>query len=535
MLHLPVLVAVIQFIRLTLAVQTTVDLACHKYVGVQRTGGITQWLGMQYAAAPVGDLRFEPPQDPPCNSAAQVADTRGKMCLKTGADPTDSDTSEDCLYLDVFAPTNATRNSRMPVFFFIQGGGFNSMANAGIDGTGLITASGHSIVIVTFSYRVGPYGFITDGDQITPNNGLMDQRKALEWVKENIAQFGGDPDHVVLGGDSAGAASISLQMAAYGGKSTDLFHAAAAESVSFATVLTVEESQYQYDYFAIQVGCAGNSSLACIKSKTSAELQAANMDLPPYPGAGASPLYMWNPVIDGDMITDLTYNLYAEGKFVKIPAIYGDDTNGGTIFTPKDTSTIGESDAFLKDQFPYLTLEQLGEINDLFPNTNDTCPNTGCYWRQVSDAYGNMRYMCPTVYIVSEMANHGARAYSYRYNVEDPEQIAEGLGVPHTVELNAVFGPEYMGPDADPPASYYRNGTNAAVVPVVQAYWASFIRSFDPNKYRYPGSAIWEVWSPQAQDRLLFETGGKTRMETVDAATKARCEYFWSIGAAVRQ
>jgi carboxylesterase type B len=419
------------------------------------------------------------------------------------------------------------------VYFFIQGGGFNSLSNPNFNGKGIIKASGYNIVVVTFNYRVGPYGFITDGDKITPNNGLLDQRKALEWVHNYISFFGGNPGHVVLGGDSAGAASISLQMAAYGGAATNLFHAAAAESISFATVLTVEESQYQYDNFAIAAGCAGPNSLACLRSKTAAELQAANTGST-YPGAPAPPIYPWNPVIDGDLIQNLTYEAFADGKFVKIPLIVGDDTNEGTTFTPRSTSTIGASDAFLKSQFPYLTLEQLGRINALYPNPqNASCPSTGCYWRQVSDAYGDMRYTCPGLFISSAMSKFGMpKSYNYRYNVEDPDQVAQGLGVPHTVEINAIWGPENV-PGA--PASYFPNATNAAVVPVIQAYWTSFIRSFDPNKYRYPGSAYWEVWSPQIQDRLLFETGGKTTMEFVDQNTRTKCGYFSSIGVAIRQ
>ncbi|CAJ2509146.1 Uu.00g141720.m01.CDS01 [Anthostomella pinea] len=517
------------------AVSPTVELGCNKYTGVAKPYGITQWLGMRYAAPPVGQLRFMPPEDTSCNGALQVADTHGKICLETQGDPADNRTSEDCLFLDVYAPTNATSHAKLPVFFFIQGGGFNSNSNPDLDGRGLITASGHSIIVVTFNYRVGPYGFITDGDAITPNNGLRDQRKALEWVQKYISRFGGDPDHVVLGGDSAGAASISLQMAAFGGRDDHLFDAAAAESVSFATVLTIKESQYQYDNLAIQAGCVAANSLACLKSKTAEELQTVNSPIP-YPGAAQAPLYMWNPVIDNDIIRDYTYKAFDEGKFVKVPAIFGDDTNGGTIFTPRDTSTLAESDSFLKSQFPYLSLEQLGKINDLYPKQNDTCPSAGCYWRQVSDVYGQMRYMCPGLYISSAMTRHGvARSYSYRYDVEDPAQVAQGLGVPHTVELNAIFGPENLGYAGSAPASYYRNGTNAAVVPVIQAYWTSFIRSFDPNRYRYPGSAIWEVWSERAQDRLLFETGGKTRMELVDDTTRRRCEYFYSIGLDIRQ
>lgn len=421
----------------------------------------------------------------------------------------------------------------MPVYFFIQGGGFNANSNPNLDGTGLIEASGYSIVVVTFNYRVGPYGFITNGDKIKANNGLRDQRKALKWVNKYISQFGGDPDHVVLGGDSAGAASISLLMIAFGGEETDLFHAAAAESVSFATVLTIEESQYQYNNFSASLGCTGSTSLACLRNRTSAEIQAENIGGLAYPGENEAPIYPWNPVLDYDFLTDYTYSAFAKGNFVKIPVIYGDDTNGGTIFTPRDASTLAESETFLSAQFPFLDEQQLEEIEDLYPNPNDTCPSVGCYWRQISNAYGDMRYMCPGLYISSAMTHYGvSRSYNYRYNVEDPDQVAQGLGVPHTVELAAIWGPTNAG---GAPASYTNNGTNVAVIPVIQAYWTSFIRTFDPNTYRYPGSARWEKWDDGRQNRLLFQTGGKTTMETVDDYTQTRCEYFANIGVDIRQ
>ncbi|KAI8962112.1 alpha/beta-hydrolase [Daldinia sp. FL1419] len=453
--------------------------------------------------------------------------------MATNTNPPDAGRSEDCLFLDVYAPTKANRHSKLPVYFFIQGGGFNELSNPNYNGSGLIEASGNSIVVVTFNYRVGLYGFITHGDKITPNNGLRDQRKALQWVQDHISKFGGDPDHVVLGGDSAGAASISLQMVAYNGKETSLFHAAAVESVSFATVLTVDESQYLYDNFSALVGCSGYYSLGCLRNKTTAELQAQNTGIP-YPGETKKPLYAWNPVLDDDLITDYTYNAFDKGKFVRVPVIYGDDTNGGTIFTDPKTSTLAESEAFLRAQFPYLTRDQLDEIDSLYPNKNDTCPSPGCYWRQVSDAYGDMRYMCPGLFISSAMRKYGVgRSFNYRYNVEDPDEIAQGYGVPHTIELAAIWGPEYIS--GTPPASYTGDGINVPVIPIIQAYWTSFIRTFDPNTHRHPDSVHWERWDPDKQNRLLFETGGNATMEIVAGDKQKSCKYFASIGADVRQ
>ncbi|KAK7715997.1 hypothetical protein SLS63_011174 [Diaporthe eres] len=519
------------------AVDVTVSLDYSTYIGTaQASTGVTEWLGLRFAAPPLGDLRFARPQDPAVVSTPQPANTHGKVCLGTGKPSNATDTSEDCLFLDIYAPSNATTASKLPVFFFIQGGGFNENSNANLNGTGLVNASGNNIIVVTVNYRVGPYGFLTNGDELQLNNGLHDQRKAMEWVQDYIDQFGGDPGHVVLGGDSAGAASISLHLAAFGGRDDGLFHAAAAESVSFATVLTVEESQYQYDNLALRLGCVGssNETLACLRSKTAVELQDANYNIP-YPGAASAPRYMYNPVIDGDLIRELTYTAFADGNFVKVPIIVGDDTNGGTSFAPQDTSTLAQSNVWIRNQFPYVTLEQFAAINELYPNPNDTCPNVGCYWRQAADTYGEMRYMCPGLYVTAAYVDHGVpQSWHYRWNVEDPAQVAAGEGVPHTVELNAIFGP--LNTNNNSPLSYYPNGTNAHAVPVVQAYWTSFIRSYDPNTYRLDGTAEWQAWDDGAQQRILFDTGGVTSMESLAGSDlMARCEYWYGIGVDIRQ
>ncbi|KAK3382748.1 Alpha/Beta hydrolase protein [Lasiosphaeria ovina] len=515
-------------------VNSLVNLTYSTYIGQPLVSGITQWLGIRYAAPPVGNLRFEPPRDPPSIPTPQQANKHGKFCLKTGDRPNRTMTSEDCLFLDVYAPSNATADSKLPVFFFIQGGGFNGNSNPNLNGTGLVMASQNSIVVVTFNYRVGPYGFLTDGKNVTANNGLRDQRKALEWVQKNIAQFGGDAGHVVLGGSSAGAASISLHMIAYGGKDMGLFHAAAAESVSFATALTVKESQYQFDNFVTRLGCEGSDPLACLRSKSSKKLQAQNLNIP-YPGSANKPLYMWNPVIDNDLLSEIPYVAFDRGNFVRVPVIIGDDTNGGTTFVPSTTSTRGQSNQFLKDQFPYLTLQQLSKLNDLYPNPDQgDCPNEGCWWRQASNVYGEMRYMCPGLFISAAVTRYGVNAsFAYRWNVEDAAQMSTGLGVPHTVEINALFGP--FNVQSTPPASYFPNGTNAHAVPVIQGYWTSFIKTYDPNRKRCCGSAVWKRWDDCTKERLRFDSGGRTTMEPIDDGLKKRCEYLHSIGVGLQQ
>lgn len=304
--------------------------------------------------------------------------------------------------------------------------------------------------------------------------------------------------------------------------------------MSFATVYTIQESQWQFDNLAIRLGCVTASSVACLRNKTAVEIQNVNYNIP-FPGAANRPLYMYNPVIDGDFIQQLTYEAFEEGNFVKVPVIFGDDTNGGTTFVYSNTSSLQESNMFIKNQFPFMTLKDFATINELYPNPNDTCPNVGCYWRQASNVYGEMRYMCPGLYISSQFTKYDVpQSYAYRWNVEDPAQIASGMGVPHTVELNALFGPTNTNGDA--PATYYPGQINAYAVTVIQGYWTSFIRSFDPNKYRVAGTAKWEEWSDETKPRLLFSTGGNTSIEEVagtDLAT--RCDFWYSIGKAIRQ
>ena len=163
----------------------------------------------------------------------------------------------------------------------------------------------------------------------------------LSISQANDSQFGGDPSHVTIGGASAGGASVDLHLSAYGGRDDGLFHAAAAESQSFGAQLTVAESQYQYNAIVNRTGCASaQDTLQCLRNLDVAILAANNINIPTPGGAGGSPVFMYSNVIDGNFTQDYTYKLYDQGKFVKVPVIFGDTTNEGTIFTPSGLSLI---------------------------------------------------------------------------------------------------------------------------------------------------------------------------------------------------
>lgn len=297
--------------------------------------------------------------------------------------------------------------------------------------------------MVNFNYRVGPYGFLASNEVIKDgsiNNGLKDQRKALEWVNKYIEYFGGDPDHVTIGGDSAGAQSVDLQVTAYGGRDDHLFHASAAESQSFPGLRTVKGSQYNYDNLVIRSGCADSvDTLVCLRGLSAEELQAYNT-LTPFPNAMSAPLYPYGPVLDYDFIQEYTYDAYVNGHYVKVPAIGGDVTNEGTVFVPRGTNSIGEADTFIRNQWPLVSPAQLRIWNSFYPVESypklgdaDAQLDQGDYYNVLATGYGEMRYICPGINISQVQAEQNVPTWNYRWNVKDPEATDEGECLaPHT-------------------------------------------------------------------------------------------------------
>ncbi|PQE33279.1 triacylglycerol lipase protein [Rutstroemia sp. NJR-2017a WRK4] len=503
-----------------------VDLGYSKYQGTNLGNGVSQWLGIRYAAPPLGDLRFRAPRDPLVNHKLQIANKHGPICHSAPSTTVSNTTSEDCLFTDIYAPTN--RSKLHPVFVFFQGGGFNSNANPNLNGTSLIKAGDLDIVVVTFNYRVGPWGFLASKEVVEngdTNVGLKDQRFMLEWVQKHITKFGGDPCHVTIGGDSAGAASVDLQLSAYGGRDDGLFHASAAESQSFGVQFTVEESQYQYDSLVERVGCAGkNDTLACLRAVDISVIQKNNPNLPTPGGAGGTPNYMWSNVIDGDFTPDYTYKLYSEGKYVKLPAIYGDDTNEGTVFTPQNISTSAQMDDFLRNNWPKLTSSQLQKIHTYYPQGR-AYPDSGAYWSAAALAYGEIRYNCPGIYL-SRVHFHDiptVGSWNYHWDVLSTANNASGFGVTHTAELASIWG--------------YSSDPDKELIPTIQGYWTSFIRSGNPNTYKLKTSPEWTTVGEGKEGfgRMYFGNGVNVTMEKIPEEQWDRCEYLSGIGVSIGQ
>ncbi|KAM0343103.1 hypothetical protein ACHAPU_008851 [Fusarium lateritium] len=515
------------------AVAPIVDVSYSKYKGKPLGNGITQWLGMRYAAPPIGELRFMPPQDPV--RSRQVKDA-SKFKLKCVGDHVearfvDNSQSEDCLFVNVFAPTNAARMARLPVYVYIQGGGFTSNSKPLINGTGLIQASDMSMVVVTFNYRVSVLGFLSYGDMVQPNIGLLDQRRALQWVQKYISKFGGDPKHVTLGGSSAGGASVAFHLAAYGGRDDGLFHAATAESISSSPIVTLDQAAYRVNSTITRLNCTGTGMdiMACMRNKTAYELLTASTNVP-YPGCTKASLSMWAPIVDGDFVRDGLFNSFDQGNFVRVPSLIGATTNEGNMFISAATySSQMEATDFWQAEYPQLNLTtHMDQIKNLYPDESNLR-------QQLQDSYGNMRFLCAGASISGAMSRWmPGKTWNYWYNVQDPTYTARGSGVGHCIEMHAVWGPGLASSGSAPP-SYYSGGINSNITTIVQGYWSSFIRSKDPNPYRSTNTAEWGPYSSTERQRLVFDTAGKTSLQNMTKQVQDRCNYFGSVAGLVEQ
>lgn len=208
----------------------TIDLGYEVYQGVSNgSTGLDTWFGIRFAAPPIGSLRWQPPQPPVYNRSSVIqADAFAAYCPQSSFQSTsapDNGTfgSEDCLFLNVYSPSNKTN---LPVFVYIHGGGYG-LGNGQQDMSDLINTNDNDFVAVVIQYRLGAFGFLSS-DEVsrfgTPNAGLLDQHFALEWTQSYIELFGGNASQVTIGGESAGGGSVMLQDMAYGGtEGTSLF------------------------------------------------------------------------------------------------------------------------------------------------------------------------------------------------------------------------------------------------------------------------------------------------------------------------
>ncbi|KAJ5151585.1 hypothetical protein N7492_009880 [Penicillium capsulatum] len=509
------------------------DLGYSRYQGLSLYNGVDEFLGMRYAKPPVKDLRWRAPQDPEETGNETINATKfAPICVGVNQRPSNS-LAEDCLYINVWRPSVLASDTKLPVWVFIQGGGYASLSNANYNGSKVVEESGHEIVFVNFNYRVGALGFLAseeidrDGDL---NVGLLDQRKALQWVQDHIRVFGGDPDHVVIHGDSAGAGSVAHHLTATDANERHFFVGAVAESNFWPTQRTVTEMKFQYDGFVKDLGCDGkDNSLSCLRSLRIDTLQKADVTKP-FPGGSKSPNPLWYflPVVDGKLVPDRLWHLFQQDKFLHVPLMVSDDTNEGTDFG-YNADNPQEVAQFIKNNYPGLNDTQLSTINRAYPLTQPL-PKHKPYFPSAAKAYGESTFTCPGNLMSASMAQHFSadKVWNYRFNVRDPSEVAAGKGVPHVFDLPAIFG---VSSTNEPTESYAT--INRAIIPITMNYFLSFVKSLDPNKHRDKKAPEWKSWGKGTGQRLKLQTNA-TEMEDVPKDQLERCSMWNTLAAAMQ-
>ncbi len=472
-------------------------------------GGTRHFFGIPFARPPVGERRWQPPVPAEPWAGVLDASAMGPACAQNAGITSPYSENEDCLHLNVWTPEPAPSHP-LPVMVWIHGGGNTGGSTAdevplGIGGLfydGRLLAEQHGVVVVSANYRLGVLGFLSHpalaGEDskraFSGNQALLDQRLALEWVRDNIAPFGGDPDNVTIFGESAGAFDVCFHVASPG--SRGLFHRAISESggCTFRTT-TRSEGEARGAELATELGCAGAADpLACMRAVPVAELLAR--------GGGIG------PIVDGDVLPDQPRTLYDRGEFAKVPYLLGSNADEGTLFALTGNLPPLETEA---DYLAALTARWghwADEIAALYPATAFASPRDA-FVRTAGDSF----LVCGTSDTARRASLGGAPVYAYNFARPIPIPSISFLGATHGAEIAYVFG------SVTPPTP-----EDAALATALQGYWTRFARNGEPGG---EGALRWPRWLDATDLRLELDAV----IRPVERFRRAECELWWQIAA----
>ena len=444
---------------------------------------VRAFLGIPYAAPPVGLLRWKPPMPAPRWRGVRLAKEFGSHCMqpKLYADMIfrDPGISEDCLTLNVWTPAK-DKGAKLPVMVWIYGGGFvtGGTSEPRQDGAHLAT---HGVVVVSMNYRLGIFGFFAhpalaaeSGRNSAGNYGLLDQTAALQWVHENIKNFGGDPGNVTIFGESAGSFSVSAQMASPLDKG--LFERVIGESggALFSSGLPfppLEEAEKRSASFAETQLSA--STIDQARAVPAQQLMEAAMKH----GGGER----FGPDVDGYFLPESVAAIFAAGKQNDVPMLAGWNRDEGG-FMAKATADTFQSD--VTRQFG----ERAPDLLKLFPvSTGEEVV------RSASDLAGD-RFIAYSTWrwIEAQVTSGHKPVYRYRFDLAPPGDPNHpgGLAAYHSSEIPYVFG------NLDLLSGFDWRPEDRQLSDQMQRYWTNFARTGDPNADGSNGADLpqWPVY-----------------------------------------
>jgi para-nitrobenzyl esterase len=450
------------------------------------------FLGVPYAAAPVGELRWKPPQPVSSWTGTRQANQFGPAApqLPAGWLPQVA-WNEDCLYLNIWT-AQFSPIAKLPVIVFFHGGG-NEVGYSQLTPLGP-PLSRLGVVVVSANYRLGPFGFFAhpaltaeSEHRSSGNYGLLDQLQALRWVRDNISRFGGDPNRVTVMGQSAGALDITLLMASP--LAAGLFEGAILESGEAQSTLNQDiRSPIPYNRisgtgedsgkkFANDLGISGGpDTLERLRSIPVDKVLAAwKQDRQVSFGA----------IVDGWVVPEQPAKIFAEGKQLKIPVLVGSNADEATVFGLVAPKTVDEYKTYLQrdtrrfahQEFAAYPAESDGAIPEQFLRYHNDLFSYGAYS------------------LAQTMAYRGQNAYLYLFTYAEKGKRAK---------LGAYHGEELYFLSNSYPSDWEHDGDDERLGQTIRAYWVQFAKTGDPNFHGFPE---WPAFEPRKDQYLELGRG----------------------------
>jgi len=481
-------------------------------------GDIAEFLGIPYAAAPVGNLRWMPPQPFGRWQGVLDASAFGSQCTQPGGVGT-----ENCLFLNIYVPIkkNASKKDRRPpVMFWIHGGGLTAGAGSDYDPTPLVE---QGVIVVTINYRLGYLGFLaqsaldSEGHE-AGNYGLQDQQFAMRWVHENIVAFGGDSSNVTIFGESAGGHSVYCQLASP--TAAGLFEKAISESGSYVIfdsfldpIVPLSEAETTGSSFvssgasiADSVGCTDQTA-TCLRAVSNTEL--INVE----PGT----LYA---LVDGTLLTETPEQAFAAGTFNRVPVIAGTNHDEWRAFVAEEYDFVGNpilTEAEYDDATIAMWTSLLGPIVEIvYPYS--AYPSGGV----ALGASGTDGVFACGARTADQLLAQFTTTYTYEFNDENappPQSDIPGLTFPlgayHGAEIQYLFDSDYY---------YLLNASQQQLAAAMVSYWTTFAATGNPNSSSNP---TWSPYDPTLDEFQSFIPPTPTVESTFN--TDHQCDSFWNL------
>ncbi|NXP49491.1 THYG protein, partial [Heliornis fulica] len=496
---------------------------------------VSQFLGIPYAAPPLAERRFSPPE-PFAWVETWNATVARAACWQPGDGEAPSySVSEDCLYLNIFVPATTVKNMSV-LLFFHNGGSYNAEAGKlTIDGSYLAAIS--NAIVVTASYRVGVFGFLSTGTpEASGNAGLLDQLAALKWVQQNIASFGGDPSRVSLGADRGGADITSIHLITEAAD-MDLFRSVLLMGGSIfspASIITKQRAQTQAAVLAEDVGCPSSTSeeiMLCLRRLPARVLNDAQTKLLAISG----PFQYWGPVVDGIYLREPLAKALQRPQPRKVDLLIGSAQQDGLISRAKAIKKFEESQGRVnsKTAFYQALQNSLGgeDSNSLIEDAatwyyslEHSTDDYSSFSRALENATRDQFITCPIINMASHWAA-ASRGNVFMYHVPESSSqtsSAQELLLDVQYAFGLPFYPKYE--------EQFTLEEKSLSLQIMQ-YISNFVNSGNPNyRHRFSRSMsavmpLWPMYLPSDDGDNYKEF--TTSLPTLKRLKKADCS-FWS-------